>query len=220
MRIVDICKRHHNEIEMERDAIEALRALGLRAAPAIPFLTSVLLDEEDPPSSHDSSFDAGLALTAMGPAAAPAIPSLMKALRSERLHTRKVAIEALGAIGEDAGIAVPVLLDMAFHDRGGGLIWSIEDKAKRALAKIGAPAIPLLLKELPSESDCRRRHLVADVLYRMTLLLSAQCMTCHIIFEESDAGQERGCTSILGSGLLECCPRSRRGTAYLTFGDP
>ena len=170
MRIVDICKRHHGEVGLQLTSFEALEALGPRAAPAIPFLTSVLLDEEDPPSIDDPSWYAGLALRAMGPAAAPAIPSLMKALRSEVLSTRKVAIEALGAIGPEAGVAVPVLFDMALHDKGGGLIWSIQDKAKRALAKIGAPAVSLLLDALTNECD-RRRELAAEVLYRMTLEL-------------------------------------------------
>ena len=170
LRIVDICKRHHGEVGLQRTSFEALEALGPRAAPAIPFLTSVLLDEEDPPSINDPSWYAGLALRAMGPAAAPAIPSLLKALRSEVLFTRKVAIEALGAIGPEAGVAVPVLFDMALHDKGGGLIWSIQDKAKRALAKIGAPAVSLLLDALTNECD-RRRELAAEVLYRMTLEL-------------------------------------------------
>ena len=163
IQIVEIYKSHHNEELMERDVLMALESLGVKAAPAVPFLTDVLLDGKDP-----ANYLAGRALAAMGPAAAPAIPSLMKALRSARPVTRAMAAEVLGSIGSDAGEAVPILFDMALHDKEGGFVWSVEAKALHALAKIGAPALPLLLESLTSEGD-RRREIAAYVLHTMTL---------------------------------------------------
>lgn len=163
MQIVKIFNSHHHEKLMERDALMALESLGAKATPSIPFLTDVLLDGEDP-----LNYLAGRALAAMGPGAVPAIPSLMKALRSTRPVTRAMGAEVLGSIGPDAGEAVPILFDMALQDKEGGFVWSVEVKALNALAKIGVPALPLLLEALTSESD-RRREVAAIVLQAITL---------------------------------------------------
>ena len=85
---------------------------------------------------------------------------------SKRVLTRKAAIEALGAVGAGAGPAVPTLFDMALHDKGGGFVWSIKDKACCAIAKIVAAGVPLLLDALKSPES--QTQVATEVLYLMT----------------------------------------------------
>ena len=64
MQIVKICNDNRDEIA--RDAYRALEAIGGKAAPAIPYLTRVLLNEKYP-----SNCRAGNALSALGTSALP-----------------------------------------------------------------------------------------------------------------------------------------------------
>ena len=73
---------------------------------------------------------------------------------------------------------------MVLHDRGGGLNWSIQDKANRALAKIGGPAVPLLRQALTSESD-HHRAIAAFALKLMTLEQSAAALPAKAALEKA-----------------------------------
>jgi len=164
MQIIEICKSDSKLVR--RDAYSALEVLGARATRAIPFLVSVLLDQD---GDRNCGYNAGRVLAAMGPAAEPAMPTLLIALRSPRPITRVMAVRVLGSIGPKAAMAVPALFDKALHDNGtAGWLLQVDVEAMRSLPKVGAPAVPFLCEALTSET-VRHREVAADVLYRMTV---------------------------------------------------
>jgi hypothetical protein len=94
--LVDLLKR--DEVPYSGDALNALSALGPRAAAAAPELAALLADER-------FTIGVALILTRMGSAAAPALPSLQQALGRGPVQARPLAADALVALGP-AGIAV------------------------------------------------------------------------------------------------------------------
>jgi len=87
---------------------------------------------------------------ALRAAGAPAVPALIQALGDSYSDVRRVAAEALGAIGDPQ--AVPALIQ-ALGDNDS----SVRRAAAEALVKIGAPAVPALIQALgDSDSDVRR----------------------------------------------------------------
>jgi hypothetical protein len=139
-------------------AAQSLRMLGPAAAPAVPALVAHV-------AARPAERDFIDALRAIGPAAAPAVPVLIALLADggsgdgshADTYSRCAAVEALGAIGEAAAPAVPLLLDTP------PATLCYEDPVSRALAAIGAPALPALATALGSD-DADRRHLAATAL--------------------------------------------------------
>jgi HEAT repeat protein len=93
--LLELFKR--DKIPYTGDALNALAALGPKAAAAAPELAALLADER-------FTARVALILVRMGPAAAPALPQLKQALGRGPVHVRRLAADALLAIGP-AGIA-------------------------------------------------------------------------------------------------------------------
>lgn len=91
-------------------------------------------------------FAAVLALDRVGSSAAPAVPGLMELVESDDPHTRLWAIHALGQIGPAAAPAVDQLVDALSEN-------NLRDVAKFALAGIGKPAIPAVLRMIHKGTD-------------------------------------------------------------------
>jgi HEAT repeat protein len=79
--------------------------------------------------------------------------TLISALQQEDRNAKRMAIDALGEMGEAAADATPALLDLMEQGDEGitARVWS-------ALRKIGFPAVPYLVKGLQSKNASRRLH--------------------------------------------------------------
>lgn len=107
-------------------AVQGMEKLGPDAAPAVDALRDVALRPEHP------NLFATSALQKIGSAA---VPALVEVLERGQSYYRCQAADALGEIGEPAAAAIPALRKAA-----AGPNTSVSSRAKRALAKLGAPA--------------------------------------------------------------------------------
>jgi HEAT repeat protein len=118
----------------------SLSALGAKAKPAVPALTTALSD-----NNLNVRYCAGNALKSVGPDAKSAVPALIAALKtfpggSPELEgparyypdVRSIAAEALGAIGPAASAAIPALKE-ATADKSA----DVREAAADAIKKIG-----------------------------------------------------------------------------------
>jgi HEAT repeat protein len=86
------------------------------------------------------------ALGLLGPAAVGAVPGLMKAASDRDPYLRRAATKALGQIGSESEAAIPLLVSHLLEEKRG---WdAYVDETKTALARIGHPAVPHLVKLL------------------------------------------------------------------------
>ncbi len=90
-----------------------------------------------------------------------AVPALVTALHNDKPGQRRQAIHMLGAIGADAGAAVPELLPLLLApDKG------LAEPAAQALGGIGAPALPALTTAAANDQSAVR-SLALDALERI-----------------------------------------------------
>jgi HEAT repeat protein len=119
------------------NASNAIGELGPLAAAAVPHLIDLLNHEEA------GCFFALIALKGIGQAAAPAAPRLMNLLRTAppeffEVAAAEHAVNALGAIGPEAGEAIPLLKEyLAFAED----FTSVDDFFHRSLALASSLAI-------------------------------------------------------------------------------
>ena len=118
-----------------RRATDAIERIGAKEEELVPGLVQVLLH-----SSERARVCAADRLAKIGTKAGAALYALALATKDEEVSVRRSAIRAIGAIGAEAVAAVPALTAVLRKDR------DCYDDARRALAKIGAPALPSLLE--------------------------------------------------------------------------
>lgn len=128
-------------------AANILGRLGAQAVPAVPALARAVGDPE-----HHVAVAAIRALAALGASAAPAAPALLGLLDHRNAELRRLAEEALGKIGAPATVEF-----IPYHLRLGNI---------DTVAKIGAPAVPLLLRTIADDEPEARRG-AADALGAM-----------------------------------------------------
>jgi HEAT repeat protein len=109
---------------------------------------AALRDKSNPQRGRAAS-----ALACFGPAANGAVPDLIEMAKDERFEFYANAIEAMGRIGPDAGPAVPILIaklskQQCILEMQGSFGSSLHGNVELALARIGAPALPALVKML------------------------------------------------------------------------
>jgi HEAT repeat protein len=114
------------EIPITGDALNALCALGPRAAAAVPELARAV--------DESARSDAAWALGCIGPAASAAVPALSKAAQNRAPKLREAAAHALGQIGGSGREA----LERAAHDGDA----AVRASAVAGLAPGGAGAPP------------------------------------------------------------------------------
>ena len=154
----------HEQPGVRQHAFFALEELGAKARPAVPMLLSIIGNKKADP---DDRYLACTSLTSIGPDVADTLPVLVDALDDTCGGVRGGAVDALGDMGAAAKPAVPALLRIAATDRGASAIVTVGRKARRALARIGAPAVPSLVNAL-GHCDVRYRRAAAAALNSMT----------------------------------------------------
>ena len=121
--------------------------------------TVILRDEHSPDRDR-----AALALGCLGPDARSAVPDLITAAGHPG-HVR-FACDALGRIGMHAELAIPLLMERIREQstQRDGLAYANSDL--QALARIGAPAVPILTESLTARDEAFRPF-AADALGRI-----------------------------------------------------
>jgi HEAT repeat protein len=95
---------YDSDYEVRIVALDALRDLGSKSAPAVPALAKVLGDR-DP----DLQLAALKTLENVGPTAKGALPAIIAALKNADVRIRREAPVLLGSFGRDAATAIPAL---------------------------------------------------------------------------------------------------------------
>jgi len=126
--------------KIQKDACEALKAIGPAASEAVPALADLIRRSKDQ-DVIESAWDA---LKAIGPAAPEAVPALADLIRrSKNQDVIKSACEALKAIGPAASEAVPALADLIRRSENRVVIasacWALE-----AIGPAASEAVPAL----------------------------------------------------------------------------
>lgn len=120
---------------------------GPAAKDALPFLAKVLGEDD----KRDLA-GAARAVGAMGPAARDKVPLLVKLMEDKDKKVRKAAVLALCRLGPDAPEALTSLLTAAGQDGYEG------HQAADALARVGKPAVPLLIELLQGDKPIGREN--------------------------------------------------------------
>lgn len=126
------------------EAVEALVQIG---EPAVSYLLSVLENRDG------NCADAARVLGRTGDPRA--IEPLIDALYTKNVHLSQEAAEALGRIGDSR--AVQPLIDVLRHEWDDTETITVWQKAAAALAALGEPAVPPLLKAAKDEDENVRR---------------------------------------------------------------
>ncbi len=112
----------------------------------------------DPNDTETHCREAATMLGCFGPEARSAAPDLIEAIREGQC--RDEAVDALVNIGAGADVIVPLLIDR-FRKRGsqhliGQGAFSYDNSVDKALARVGEPAVPALLKILNGPDEGMR----------------------------------------------------------------
>ena len=137
--------KHENE-HVRRGAARALGQIGPRAMAAAP----ALIEASDDPDDRVRGVVGFVLSLQSGPLDKSAVPLLVDCLDHRRLGVRQYAIRSLGEAGGAAHAAIPPLMK-ALRDPVLGAA------AARALARIGAKAVPALAAELQNPDAHVRR---------------------------------------------------------------
>lgn len=172
----------HANPQVRFNAVELLGKLGKNAKFAVPHLKELLKDpsvavrikvveslwkiEQTDPKlllpvlqeamGHDEDIVRATSLSILaqlGEKAKPAVPAVKKALKDKAFNVRLQAVLAAGAIGPLAKDTVPEMIEIMRDDDTGFL----EAQATITLSKIGAGAVPPLVKALGDKSPKVRR---------------------------------------------------------------
>lgn len=138
------------DLLVREEALEILTQAGPRATAAMPKVRGYLAHDSRPLRTR-----AALALWRIAGDARPAVAALSESL-AEAGGARTEALAALAELGTAAAPAAPLLVPLLGEDDD-------RDGARRALARVGAAALPPLLKALESK-DVRLRRNAADLL--------------------------------------------------------
>ncbi|MEJ2705100.1 MAG: HEAT repeat domain-containing protein [Sedimentisphaerales bacterium] len=149
-----------DEWKEREEAANNIRAMGLGAKAAVPFLIARLEDEEWRVRKAAAS-----ALSRMGPAASPAVPKLIEALTEEEWQVRRPAAEALAAIGPASKPAVATLIVLLDDEE-----WQVRKAAAQALGAIGPEATQAIpaLKTAFDDPEEQVRYAAAGALKKIT----------------------------------------------------
>jgi HEAT repeat protein len=102
-------------------------------------------------------------LCEMGPEARPLLPKVLDALaRDDYWDFQWAATDAIGCIASADPETLQALRNALMHESG-----IVRSSATRGLANIGAPAVPILLDMLTTDTDAKTQEWVADALARM-----------------------------------------------------
>jgi HEAT repeat protein len=187
-------------IRSAKDACEVIGKLGSRGYEAVPALLDALNGEDgsiviaaaEALWRVDRRIDVALphlarlfpeygetvcdAITQIGPAAGPLIDQVIEALQTDDWDLQWAAADALGYMGSSDPAVLATLTAALGHDSG-----IVVSAATRALARIGAAAVPALSEILLQRAD-RRAVWAADALGQIgpaagaaAELLRAQC---------------------------------------------
>lgn len=164
---------------LQAEAADALRAIGLAAAPAVPALIHAMFHPL--PLSNYAHYQAAHALGAIGDPRA--IPALMEAAQDpDNQGPGWFAIDSLRMFGSQARDAVPLLLKLLDDER---YEWSGD--IIHALAAIGpaaGPAWNVILEQLRREQDEDSRIGVAESLYHLLFSGGPIHADAHAVFEK------------------------------------
>ena len=140
----------------------ALGAVGPHAKDAVPALIRAL-EKSFPVKNSKWQFNphgfVAWALGRIGPDARAAVPALAKALHGPDLWARRPAAWALARMGADARPAADALVRALAGQSGGAwsATYNTQVHAAEALANIGGPAVPALIKALDAKDAATRR---------------------------------------------------------------
>jgi HEAT repeat protein len=155
------------EVEVRREAIHSLGAIGAAARDAVPELGAILLEDPD----RGARIEAALALLKLGPAAEAALPALIQALADHDSVIRMDAALALLRLGRAARPAVPALLRALEDERNetncSSFSCTIREVVVVALGRASAgtnDAVPALIAVLESASQDSLREATARAL--------------------------------------------------------
>lgn len=159
-------------------SVEALGRIGSESRAAVPALAEILR------RNPDTRDDIALALGRIGPGASEAIPVLIECIESEEdlvrrragsalgmigraavtplvdtarhgsLEARLEAVRAIGVIGEDAGVAVSLLVTLVGDENE-----DLANRAGRTLRSIGERAYPEMLAAMTSDDEIVRSRM-------------------------------------------------------------
>jgi HEAT repeat protein len=153
--IQDLARALKGENPIDRmSAAKALGEKGPEARAAIPDLVEALKDRD--------ILVRMVAARALARIGKPAVPALVTALRSKEQPIRHGAAEALDNMGPDAAEALPQIID-ALKDADAFLIMHLST----ALAHIGRPAVPFLVKIIETSDDNNAFDGAASAIRRM-----------------------------------------------------
>ncbi len=136
-----------------------LSRMGPQAEPAVPTLTKLLADADQP-----TRLAVIQALRQIGPAARPAEPALVEQLNVVDAITRLEALQTLRAIGADSSRVVAAILEAVKHDQGARSVYLmlLADYGPKAAA-----AVPWLVAELQRQPPSHLMLQVAETLYKI-----------------------------------------------------
>lgn len=143
-----------DDLEQQMDAIDALAAMGRRAAPAIDTLRAALKSPEPMVRAR-----AARALGNIGPEAKSAAGDLADVLADEDPLVRRWVVDALGDIKLDQDVIVPLMLK-ALGDKDPSVVLP----ALRTMAETGPDVVPAMVKALEDE---RTQYWALLVLHEM-----------------------------------------------------
>ena len=140
-------------------AIDALARIGAGQSQVLPTLIATLTVQPGPASGLSPSEAitfrelAAQGLGLIGGQASAAVPALLRATRDRHSSVRREAVLALAAIGPEAQIAVPGLLERLVIDDDE----SVQDTAEQALAAIASDEVQGALRQLLADEEAEIR---------------------------------------------------------------
>jgi HEAT repeat protein len=166
--LLGVLRDEQRELGDRQMAIEALAGIGGAHPDAVAAFVELVRREpqaDDPPAPRQLRTLAVEALGVMRADAAVAAPLLVRILRSPREgeNIRRRSATALGDIGPRAQIAIEPLAETLLADSSE----AVRDSAAEALAKLGDPAVELLIR-LARDDDAGVRWRVVKALGTVT----------------------------------------------------
>ncbi len=164
---IEILQSDRSPLGHKQVMIELLGRIGSRHPDAIPTLIRTL--KMKPPTEKAAARDvntlralAGESLAVIGSDATAAIPTLTRMIYDEHELVRRRTVEAIGAIGPAAAVAMPSLMETLIFDESA----AVRDAAEVSLSQLGPSVVEPVTRLLSdSESDVRER--AAGILARL-----------------------------------------------------
>jgi HEAT repeat protein len=147
----------------------------------------------------------------MGPAARPLLPKLLDALaQDDYWDLQWAAGDAIGHVASGDPETLAALQKALRHESG-----IVRSSAAKALARIGAPAVPMLIDMLASDTDLRTQEWVAEALAHMRSAAAAAAPALRAKLGRPSRGLRRWAAVALGRDRP---PRGVRVWAAIALG--